>query len=265
MTTTSGWRAPLSAWAQLLWARGGALTVELADGVWVVPPDRALWLPARTPHHLHFSGRLALYAIHCNARVAHGVPTACCLVARTSLFAALCDEVLARAGLNTRRAVDRRLLGVWRDAFAPVARSALAPPMPRDPRAVRAAELMRAAATATQPLPTLARRSGASERTLARLFRRETGYGVGAWRRRAGLARAAALLAAGHSVTRVALEVGYDSTSAFVTAFKCATGVTPGRYAAPRNARGPAFNADEARRPPAGPRATPRARGDRSS
>jgi len=39
------------------------------------------------------------------------------------------------------------------------------------------------------------------------------------------------LLAAGHSVTSVALQVGYDGTSAFIAMFRRATGRTPGRYA----------------------------------
>ncbi|MCU0634116.1 MAG: AraC family transcriptional regulator [Gemmatimonadaceae bacterium] len=232
-SAATGWRPAPSAWGQLLWVRGGALTVDDPSGTWVVPPDRALWLPARHGHRLQGSGRLVLCALHLNARAAAPCPRHAALVARTPLFAAICDEIAHRGGLDTRRVVDRRLLAVWHDAFTPIARDALAPPVPTDARALRAAELLRAHATATLSLAAIARRSGASERTLARLFRRETGYGVGAWRRRAALARAAALLANGRSVTDVALEVGYDSTSAFVTAFRRAAGVTPGRYARP--------------------------------
>ncbi len=52
----------------------------------------------------------------------------------------------------------------------------------------------------------------------------------GQWRKQARLMRALPLLAAGESVTRVALDVGYDSTSAFISMFKSALGTTPGRY-----------------------------------
>jgi AraC-like DNA-binding protein len=62
------------------------------------------------------------------------------------------------------------------------------------------------------------------------LFRSETGLSFGAWRQRARLIRALQLLADDVSVTQTAIAVGYESTSAFVAAFRRTIGTTPGRY-----------------------------------
>jgi len=74
------------------------------------------------------------------------------------------------------------------------------------------------------------RGSGASQRTLERVFRAETGMSLGGWRQQLRLGRALEKLAAGESVTAVAIDSGYASASAFVVAFRAAFGRTPGRY-----------------------------------
>ena len=79
-----------------------------------------------------------------------------------------------------------------------------------------------------QPWPRWAVEAGASERTLARLFVRETGLGFGEWRQRLRLLLSLDALEAGDSVTDVALAHGYESTSAFIAAFRGMFGVTPG-------------------------------------
>ena len=67
-------------------------------------------------------------------------------------------------------------------------------------------------------------------RTLERVFLRETAMPLGRWRRRARLISALRLLAEGLDVTRVAVDVGYQASSAFIAAFRRELGTTPGRY-----------------------------------
>ena len=75
-----------------------------------------------------------------------------------------------------------------------------------------------------------AKQAGASPRTIERLFRSETNMGFRKWRQRLRLLHALRLLAAGEQVTNVALEAGYDSTSAFISMFRRELGTTPSRY-----------------------------------
>jgi len=101
---------------------------------------------------------------------------------------------------------------------------------PSDPRARRVAE--RARATLSEPLDAarLVEGSGASLRTIERLFRRETGTTLERWRVRLRALEALRGLARGDSVTETALAVGYRGTSAFVAMFRRTLGVPPGRY-----------------------------------
>jgi AraC-like DNA-binding protein len=109
-------------------------------------------------------------------------------------------------------------------------------PRPTDPRARCIVGALDADPGDRRPLAAWARSAGASTRTLARLFRRETGLGFRAWRQQLRLLRGLERLAAGDAVTRVAVDVGYDSPSAFVAAFRRALGTSPGRYFAGRDA-----------------------------
>ena len=71
-----------------------------------------------------------------------------------------------------------------------------------------------------------------SRRSFTRLFRKETGLSFVAWRQQACLVAALPRLAAGESVTSVAMALGYDNPAAFTTMFKRLLGVPPRSYLA---------------------------------
>ena len=104
--------------------------------------------------------------------------------------------------------------------------------MPHDPRLARICRALGADPGSTRTLEDWGREAGGSGRTLARLFVRETGLTFAAWRQQARLLAALARLAAGEPVTRIALDLGYASPSAFAAMFKRALGAPPSRYLA---------------------------------
>jgi AraC-like DNA-binding protein len=138
---------------------------------------------------------------------------------------------ISRIGaLDRRKPEQARLVGVLFDQLAAAEDVALELRSPRDPRARKLAELVTEAldCTSEQPsLGTLARKAGASLRTIERCFLVETGIPVGEWRRRTRLFHALRRLEAGGAVTEVALEVGYATTSAFSAAFTREFGRSP--------------------------------------
>jgi AraC-like DNA-binding protein len=132
---------------------------------------------------------------------------------------------------------EARLIGVLLDQLEVLPTIPLQLPLPSDERALRVSAWLRSHPDDPCPLKQLPGRAGASVRTIERLFQRETGMSFGKWRQQLRLLQSLRLLAAGRAVTAVALEVGYDSPSAFIAMFKRALGTTPHRYFAPASGR----------------------------
>ena len=131
------------------------------------------------------------------------LPATCCVVHVSPLLRELLLEAVRRRTLDRRNPSERHLIDVLIDQMARLPISPLDLPMPRDPRGARAAALARAAPNVRLRLAQLARESGASARTLERVFRAETGLAVGAWLQRARMLRALELLAASTAVTHI--------------------------------------------------------------
>ncbi len=125
---------------------------------------------------------------------------------------------------------DGRILRVILDELRALPSAPLHLPRARDRRLARVTEALLADPADARGLDAWARAAGASPRTLARLFAKETGLTFRAWRQRARLLHALVELAARKPVTSVAFEAGYDSPSAFIAAFKREFGPTPARY-----------------------------------
>lgn len=216
-------------WGQLVYGVSGVMHVAAGDLLWLVPPTRAIWLPADRPHRIVMQGRVSLRTLYVAPALAHALPAAPTALEVAPLLRELILHVLERGMLGADRA-DERLADVLVDRIADARPQDLALPLPRDRRALALADHLRAAPQDRSEIADLARDVGASLRTLQRLFPRETGLSIDAWRRKARLIHAMAALSSGASVTTAALDCGFDGASAFITAFRRQFGVTPGRY-----------------------------------
>jgi AraC-like DNA-binding protein len=208
-------------WHQLLHASEGVMLVETERGAWVVPPHRAVWLPAHVEHRITMRGSVAMKTLYFAKDWKTPLETTC-VIEVSPLLHELIIHCSTRGTLDIANAHDARLAGLLMDFLRDVGASPLALPMPRDERALRMARSIRAGDASTP--------KGASVRTIERLFLAETGMTLGRWRQQARLLEALARLAEGASVTEVALDVGYATPSAFITMFKSVLGTTPSRF-----------------------------------
>ena len=158
------------------------------------------------------------------------LPKDCCVVNVSPLLRELILRTVEIGMLNRDDETHKHLIDVILDQFRTLPTIPLNLPMPADVRALRVAEIVCKNPGHAKSLDHLAKEIGASKRTIERLFQLETEMTFGKWRQQLRLLHALRLLAAGETVTTAALEVGYDSTSAFISAFKTALGTTPGRY-----------------------------------
>src|SRR2546425_1974562 len=217
-------------WHQLVYATRGVMTVNTSTGSWVVPSRRAVWVPAAMEHEVEMRGPVAVRTLYLRTGLSDSLPVDCCVVNVSPLLRELILRTIEIGMLDRNVPSHKHLIDIILDQFHALPTVPLKLPMPVEARALRVAEMVRDNPGDAKPLAHLSRKIGASKRTIERLFQSETEMTFGKWRQQLRMLHALRLLAAGEPVTTVALEVGYDSTSAFISAFKSAVGTTPGRY-----------------------------------
>jgi len=214
-------------WNQLLYASRGVMTVESHAGTWVIPPHRALWVPAGADHRIVMHGRVSVRTLYMSDQL-HALPQAWLAVSVPPLLRELILHTVLICPLDLRRPEHERLIGVLLDQLTALPHTSLQLPMPADPTAIAFAQVLIDDQTVT--VVDAARRVGVSRRTLERRFATEAGMSIGRWRQRQRLVRALELLAAGEPVTAVAIAVGYSTPSAFGVMFREHLGEPPGTY-----------------------------------
>lgn len=206
------------------------MTIRSRDSTWVVPPYRAVWIPASLPHTITMSGVVAMRTLYLQPRLASMLPRSCCVINVSPLLKELIIHACAVRSLKKSIQWQRRLIGVIVDQLEVVQTLPLQLPHLSDARAVRVANALLADPGDRRTLSQLCKRSGASKRTVERLFQQEAGLTFGRWRQQLRLMQAMRFLAEGAKITRAAMEAGYSTPSAFISMFKRALGTTPTKY-----------------------------------
>lgn len=220
--------------AQLVYMVRGEMICEASGALWIVPPQSALWIPGSVTHRLRARAPLEGYGVFLDPGAAPGLPHDCCAVSVTPLLRELLLRLAARPAHYDLEGPDARLVSVLLDELAAVSIEDHRLPMPTDPRLRRLADALTAAPAVGVTTRTWARRIGVSERTLNRLLVEETGLSFGRFRQRLHVILAIQKLSRGATVQGVALDLGYESASSFVTMFRKALGTSPARYMAGR-------------------------------
>jgi AraC-like DNA-binding protein len=216
--------------AQFVYTVRGVLRVVTQTGMWTLGPRRGLWIPPRIGHELWATGEVLMHSVYFEPE-ASPWPAAGCRVLSIS---PLLRELVAAMIEDKKDDPDRRaalitplLLKEMLDA--PEATEG-GLPLPNDRRLRQICERLLNEPDNCDSLGTWGERAGASERTLARLFRDETGLTFGQWRQQLRLVEAVSLIAQGVAVGTIATKLGYTNSSAFITMFKRTMGETPQRY-----------------------------------
>lgn len=215
--------------AQLLYATAGVMRVVTASALFIVPPGTGLWMPAGTRHITRMPAGLRMRALFLRDDAARAGPSEVTVVAVSpllrELILAACEEpVMWNEAGPVHHVVMLALHEIGRAATRPIS-----VPACRDPRLQRVTDALLADPADPRGLEDFAESAGASARTLARLFRHDTGMSFQEWRRHLRLTEAMAALAQGATPAQAAAAVGYSSGPAFGAAFRVTFGTTPGR------------------------------------
>ncbi len=216
--------------AQLLYASQGVMTVNTANGSWVVIPQRAVWIPATERHELITLGPLSVRNLFIQPDAAQELPSECCVVNVSPLLRELITVACALPKQYALGGREEHIMTLILDEIRTVSIALLYLPEPKDPQLVQITTAIRMHQADDRTLDAWGRSVGASSRTLARLFIVETGLSFRQWQQQARLLESLVRLAERQAVTTVAAEVGYESTSAFIAMFRRVLGTTPKKY-----------------------------------
>ena len=220
--------------AQLIYSARGILTCEIEDGVWIVPPQCAIWIPGEVVHSARGAGETECYCLFVEPDAAPDLPKTCCTISVSPLLRELLLKAAGVPELYALGGREDRLVATMLDELVAAPVEGLHLPMPRDPRLRRLAEMMLADPTDKTSKADWATRIGMSERSMSRLLLHEIGMSFGRWRRQLHVILALQRLTKGDSVQTVAFELGYENASGFVTMFRKAVGKPPARYLSDR-------------------------------
>ncbi len=216
--------------AQLLFASKGVMTVETGQGIWVVPPKRAVWIPPFMDHAVASREHLSMRSLYFDPEMVTGLPETCMVVTVSPLLRELSHAAVALPPLYDEDGADGRMISVLLDQLRTISTTPLYLPTSSDRRLAPIITALSRNPSDRRDLGTWAKEVGASERTLSRLFSSQTGMTFRQWRQQVKLLEALGRLANGEQVTTVAIDLGYDSQSAFIAMFRKALGTTPGKY-----------------------------------
>lgn len=211
---------------ELVWVRGGTMTVRLADSIVTVPDGHGLWIPAGTVHAGRTTARMVLFDALFDPERSPVEFDRATTIRVTPVLASLLTH-LERKDLADEARI--RAEAVVFDVLAPSAQQ-LTLQVPQVERVGPIVSALVDDPTDERMLSEWAALVGTSERTVARLFRTHTGLSFQQWRQALRVHHALALLSEGLAVQEVSELMGYAQSSTFIASFKRVMGTTPGAY-----------------------------------
>jgi AraC-like DNA-binding protein len=227
-------------WPQLTFSTRGVIRLSTEDGSYIVPPSRALWVPADMAHSITLIEDAELRTVYLHSWLGPGWEK-CEVLEISPLLRALMlaldttPDGLPPADPHAAQR-ERWIAPLLVDELERATQIRIDVPLPADKRLRQLCETLLRNPAGRATLAERAEAIGASERTVARLFRDQLGMSWQQWRQQAVLAHALPLLARGMAVSQVASASGYATDSAFCAMFKAATGQSPTAFQHKRKA-----------------------------
>lgn len=218
--------------AQFVYAIAGTMHVRTARHAWIVPPSRALWMPSRTVHEIQMYGVVAMHSLYVTEAAGAGIPADCAVLEVTPLARELIVRAAALHADYDEAGDDGLLMRLLMAEIRHLPRSALDLPLPESADLLQLCERILADLSTRRTSVHDAGGMKTSARTLYRRFLGETGISFARWKQQARLLESIRRLAEGAPVTAVAVDLGYESPSAFSTMFRRALGTSPRAFAA---------------------------------
>ena len=215
---------------QLISGASGLIVLTTTGGTWVMPPQRGMWIPPGTQHHVRMVGAVSMQSLYVKPNAVPGMARECQVVSISPFLRGLVTEAL---DLPLEYDHDGRAGALMALILHEILRLPALPLSLQYPAHTLLAERCRQFVERPNIRDTIDEWATAlhmSRRSFTRLFRHETGVSFVAWRQQACLLSAMPRLAAGEPVTNVAIDLGYENPASFTLMFKRAFGRSPLAY-----------------------------------
>lgn len=226
-------------WSQLAYCASGLIQVtvdtDLAQTTYLLPPSRAAWIPPQARHAVTVVESAQVRTLYLDPGATPSDWAHC----RVLTVSPLLRELILALQDTPAGKRETALMQLVLDELQHADTLALGVPLPRDKRLRSLCLLVLRNPADRATLAEWAQQIGASERTVARLFRTELGTSYQQWRQQVVLAQALPMLARGEPVSAVAAASGYASDSAFSAMFKAAMGQSPSHIQSASTTRTP--------------------------
>ncbi|NVZ61920.1 helix-turn-helix transcriptional regulator [Pseudomonas gingeri] len=215
--------------AQLLYGATGVMHVLTDDGNWIVPPQRAVWIPLGVPHQVLMLG-VSTRSLYIEPTAAGAMNPTCQVLEVSALLRQLLIAAVEMPVAYDEQGRDGALITLVLHELASASSLPLHIPLPRDPRLLPLCQAFVEHPDIRQSPQAWADRLHLSLRSFGRLFQEQVALSFSHWRQRVCVVQALARLSAGEAVTRIALDFGYQSPAAFSTMFRRVLGRSPSSF-----------------------------------
>lgn len=216
--------------AQLLYAIQGVMIIQAKRGKWVVPPSHGVWLEANMVHTVQMSGDVQMRTVFIKDCASENLPRNNCVVAIPPLLRELILAATKIPLLYNWNSRDGKLMSLLLDELKELAILPMHLAWPEDERIAQVCTWLSKYPADQTSVAQWATRVHVSEKTFHRLFNQQTGVTFGRWRQQTRLLLALEKIANGEKIVSIALELGYESQSAFAAMFKKHFGTTPSSF-----------------------------------
>ena len=216
--------------AQLLYASRGVMSVKTDVASFVIPSQRAIWIPGGVGHEVTCKSSVSLRTVYLDEHVSGLDNLGCHVVEISDLLRSLIIEAALLGAHYVQTERNSMVVLLLIKEFLAMPRAPYQVRMPIDPRLLRICTALLHDPTDQRDLDGFAKLANMSRRALTRAFLIETDMTFAVWRQQVRLMTALSLLGQGKPVTTVAFEVGYESASAFSAMFNRVLGTPPSAY-----------------------------------
>lgn len=214
---------------QLLYAPKGCMSISLNGIRCVLPPTRAAWIPANTPHYARMTNVIEYRSLYFDQSLNASLPSELIIIEVNPLLKALVER-MAFWPWDKPQNEQTNTTALFLEELHAAKEELLQLPLPTDRRLQHWLIQLNAPDYIAPPLNQLSLSIGASSKTISRIFNKETGMTYQAWRQQWRLLKSIELLSEGLQVNDVAYRLAFSSDSAFISFFKQQTGTTPLQY-----------------------------------